>query len=611
MRKSFLIELCIAYCGLLLFTGCTQGEDQIIHVTKTNPSTESTDGNTSDGSTTTSDTAGGNTTASGTTQSQTGSTEETEYTAPVISMKSELGTTATYTLDEFSALDLSSANSSYTIMVTGSFYNADLETLAQTLATASKASFSLDLRAASGLQGVKAALFKNSATLTSIALPDSVQNIGEQAFSNCSKLTEITLGKGLAFIGDNAFSSCSNLDIIRYTGAVADWCAISFPYRGIFQYRWDAEHKWYVGDELVENCVIPDGVTKINAYAFSYMDCLQSVTIPASVTEIGDNVFGYCDENMEIYYNGTINQYAHINAIIVSEDTSWWNDCTASDSYSDAESRNWRYSSGFYSFFKKFFIDGRLFSEITEIMIPNDIAKIAECAFFGWNGLQSVTIPDNVKEIGDGAFKSCKNLTTVSLAESITKIGQFAFEGCENLTTIPCANIKNIGRYAFSYCKMLQNIHLYKSVTIGYGAFSGCYLLQTVYFNGLLDDWLRLNFRDEYANPCANGAALYMNEVLLTQADIQYYRVNDYIFSGVTSLTSVSIGDSVGHVDSKAFYDCKNLLSILFPVDTNWNAYTYNSSTRKYTNASFDVSDAENNAQILKKNTTFNYLLKN
>ena len=49
------------------------------------------------------------------------------------------------------------------------------------------------------------------------------------------------------------------------------------------------------------NISIPNSVTKIGDWAFAYCHSLQSVAIPNSVTTIGKRAFAYCDSLESIY----------------------------------------------------------------------------------------------------------------------------------------------------------------------------------------------------------------------------------------------------------------------------------------------------------------------
>ncbi len=87
--------------------------------------------------------------------------------------------------------------------------------------------------------------------LESIDIPDSVKTIGGDAFNGCNSLSEVFIGKGLITIGNDAFAYC----------------------------------------KILEEISIPDNVTSIGAEALAYCPNLKTVTIGKGVTSIGDNVF--------------------------------------------------------------------------------------------------------------------------------------------------------------------------------------------------------------------------------------------------------------------------------------------------------------------------------
>ena len=90
-------------------------------------------------------------------------------------------------------------------------------------------------------------------------------------------------------------------------------------------------------------------------------------------------------------------------------------------------------------------------------------------------------------------------------------------------------------------------------------------MLTSVYYNGSLSDWCKISF-SSYANPLNNGAKLYLNGSELTDitipADITEIK---YTFNGCTSLTSVTIPDSVTSIGGSAFYGCTSLTSVTIP----------------------------------------------
>jgi hypothetical protein len=132
------------------------------------------------------------------------------------------------------------------------------------------------------------------------------------------------------------------------------------------------------------------------------------------------------------------------------------------------------------------------YTGITSVNIPDNITVIKDMTFSNCYGLANVTIPDGVTRIGDNAFESCISLARIIIPNGVTSIGKAAFHECISLTgvTIP-NNVTVICDSVFSYCTNLKSIIIPNSVTvIEYSAFTGCASLESVMFqNGINPGW--------------------------------------------------------------------------------------------------------------------------
>ena len=206
---------------------------------------------------------------------------------------------------------------------------------------------------------------------------------------------------------------------------------------------------------------IPNSVTSIGEYAFYNCSGLTSVTIPNSVTSIGESAFRGCSGLTSV----TIP-----NSVTTIGERAFYN-CSGLTSVTIGNSVTSIGNSAFSGC-----------SGLTSVTIPNSVTSIGSSAFQYCSGLTSVTIPNSVTTIGGAAFQYCSGLTSVTIPNSVTSIGSYTFEACNSLISVTIPNsVTSIGNYAFYNCSGLTSVTIPNSVTsIGYAAFSGCSGLTSV-----------------------------------------------------------------------------------------------------------------------------------
>ena len=167
-----------------------------------------------------------------------------------------------------------------------------------------------------------------SCSLTSVIIPDSITSIGKHAFSNCYALKSVTIPDSVTSIGEAAFIHCyvlTSIDIPASVTSIGVW-AFGGCYR-ITSVNVDPDNTVYYSKD---NCIIEkasktliagfnsstipnDGsVTKIGEKAFFSMD-FTSITIPESITFIGEQAFAFCQSLESINFLGTKAQWDAIS----------------------------------------------------------------------------------------------------------------------------------------------------------------------------------------------------------------------------------------------------------------------------------------------------------
>ncbi len=341
--------------------------------------------------------------------------------------------------------------------------------------------------------------------------------------------------------------------------------------------------------------VLPEGIEKIDEYAFANCFHLVAINIPSTVKTIEGGEDAFLNENgwvegctliKEIYNQSSID----ISDNLLSEEriedllSHWEADLyTCQNVYTESFESNLYLKDDFYLYRNEndviligyvgdetdivipeevTIIDQYAFvlSDITSVVIPSGVTSIGSSAFGGCSGLTSIVIPDSVTSIGSYAFSSCSGLTSIVIPDSVTSIGDLAFSGCSGLTSVTIGNsVTSIGGSAFSGCTGLTSNVIPSGVTsIGNYAFSGCTKLTSV----VIPD--SVTSIGEYAFLGCEG--LTYNEY-----DNGYYLGNDnnpyvvLIKAKSTSITSCTIHTNTKVIYYRAFYNCSGLTSIVIP----------------------------------------------
>jgi hypothetical protein len=389
-----------------------------------------------------------------------------------------------------------------------------------------------------------------------------VTSIGDKAFYNCDSLTSVEIPDSITSIGTSAFADCDSLQ---------------YNIKGNLKYLGNAKNKYLYLAETTSTditlAIINSNCKFISDYAFYNCASLTGIEIPNSVTSIGESAFRDCSSLTSIVIpNGvtSIGQYAFLGCSkLTSVEIGNGVTSIGSHAFADCDS-------------------------LTSIEIGDGVTSIGSHAFSDCTSLTSLVIPNGVTSIGEGAFYGCTGLTNLEIPDSIASVARVAFGYCTSLRYNEKDGLKYLGNKYNKYlilkdtiseemttvaidehCKIIYNSGLAdnKSLTsitipssvvnIGEMAFASCLHLARVDYTGTIDQWAQIEFDGRAANPLNYTKNLYINNELVTQANITTAtKINDYAFLGCGNLTSVLIGDGVTSIGKYAFESCNSLTSV-------------------------------------------------
>lgn len=360
-----------------------------------------------------------------------------------------------------------------------------------------------------------------------------------------------------------------------------------------------------VGAVAIPAEILGKPVTGIGASAFDRCRELTSVTIPSSITHIGDYAFIYCDKMISLEVDAANPNYSSSGGVLFNKLK------TLLIQYPAGVSGNYSVPAGVTG------ISSWAFTQcmgLTGVTIPPGVTSIGSSAFASSLALASVELPPGLSTIGPAAFTNCKVLASVIIPSGIGIIENSLFAGCIGLTSVNIpASVTQIGAGAFRNCFALTGLDLPSNLTrIGSSAFTSCGLTSVTFppsvttiedeaflgCDGLIAvtipaSVIQLGTRVfvhcaglmaiavDPANPnCSSEDGVLFNKSKSTL--IQFpagrsgvytvpsgvVRIADDAFQSCVGLTGVTFPSGLATIGQSAFQNCTGLTSVTFPATT-------------------------------------------
>ena len=357
-----------------------------------------------------------------------------------------------------------------------------------------------------GVTFIRFDTFNGCESLEWVSLPESVYYIDQFAFKNCSSLKSIIIPSAVTKIAIAAFLHCDALTTVYYGGTEDKWSTISiegnngclngvrkyyfsqtepekdgyfwhFDTDGVTPVSWGNEPNYSYGLEYSLNSdgkgytvvgigycedtdlVIPATyrglpVTAIGSNAFESVRSFKSVSIPASVTTIGEKAFAHCGVTSVTFATNskltTVDRYAFFSSSslqsialpdgVTTIGVAAFNGCnnitsiSIPDSITTIENRALDFNSSAFTVYNNakylgnstnpyLVLVGAIDTSITTCNIHTDAKLIYAFAFTDCTLLTSVTIPDSVTIIGNSVFYKCDALESLIIGSGVTSIG--------------------------------------------------------------------------------------------------------------------------------------------------------------------------------------------
>lgn len=350
--------------------------------------------------------------------------------------------------------------------------------------------------------------FSKCSSLKSVTLPQNMKEIYNGMFEDCSSLTSITLPETVTVIRDYAFADCTKLSNINFPSKLTGIGGFAFQ-----------------NNEELKTIVLPEETPLTLGHRAFQGSGLTSLTLPASVTNIGTYCFFDCNRMTTIDLS---------NSQITSLPAYAFESC---DALKEIKLPKSLITLGFGAIHEC--------SSLENISIPNGVKSIGQHCFSSCTILKNVSLPNTLRTIGYNAFAACLALETIDIPDSVTRIEEYVFYNCSALKTITLPHsLTTIGEYCFAGCSNLTSLTFPPNITtVGNGIIDKCRKLTSIFWKSetTIPKYFSRDFSDTRSNP---HLLLYLSN---PNTSVEDTKIKNIIVNGVADeivLSSSSASNS-------------------------------------------------------------------
>ena len=408
--------------------------------------------------------------------------------------------------------------------------------------------------------------FRSDSHITSVTIPDKVTRIGKLAFFGCFELENITVPESVTDIGAGAF------------------------FHTLWQQNKQKESPYLVingilvdGTPATGDLILPDGVKKINDYAFERCRSITSVVIPEGVETIGEGAFSKCERINNIVlpstlksvgkdafkresdyygryieyatYNGTKEQWKKVE--VAEGNTALTVPIETPELINHPDSFEYGYITEGDFTYKFDHTTGELTlsnvrdTAMYKLEVPSSVSLSEFSNFKSYWKLDADSLPVTkieayapyskveTGEADPSAFQDCRWVTSIIIPDTVKEISADAFKGCDNLLEITYNGTKSEWEAASAGVSIPARVEVN-------------YILETP--------------QEETEYIVEDGV---LTKVNYPHGDIVIpdgvKKIKGGVFAGVSLIRSVTIPEGVTDIDMCAFQDCEALKKVTLP----------------------------------------------